>query len=317
MAIIKKFNSILNSKSNNLDLLRLGEFKYYPYSRTLGPLKQDLAEFASKKDFFSFCTELQQELLSKTVSKENFIFKGAQGKVYRIPGTDCAIKIPLECKNVTGKEINTNVTVQDKVNYIIAKIGDDTQIMKYIDGKNTTQLLRKGIAVNKTILDMPHESFMSYIEKIVEASKVNMFHDFGGPNTLINTKYKYMIPIDFHSSLTRKANPIEDLFFQFGKQMQSSKEQDLLLAKSALAYVDLIKSGKITSKTIAKTDVSLFKVRDCFLPKNQEFFCEVESRLKKITGFKKLESISPDIGKSLDEEIRKFNEFIASKLLNT
>lgn len=254
-------------------------------------------------------------MLSKAISKENYISKGAQGRVYRIPGTDCAIKVSLDCKNITGKEIKTNVSPQEQINYILAKIGDDAHIMKYIDGKNIIQLSRKGIAVNKTILEMPHEAFTNYIEKIIEASKLNMFHDFGGANTLINTKYKFLVPIDFHASLTKKANPIEDLYFQFGNYMKTPQEQDYLLVKSALAFFDLIKTNKITSKNIAKTDVSLSKVKDCFLPKNQGFFCDVESRLKKITGLKKIESISPDIGKSLDEEIRKFSEFIASKLI--
>ena len=314
MSFIRNFNSILNSKNKCIDILRLEDYKYCPASRILAPLKQDLAEFASKKDFFSFCEKIQRELLSKALSKENFIASGAQGKVYRIPGTNCAIKIPHDCNTIPNKEIKTNISAQDKINNVIGTIDNRIKILKYIDGSSVKQLTQKGIAVNKAILDMPHESFKAYIEKIVDAAKVNMFHDFGGQNTLINTKYKFIVPIDFYQSLTKRANPIEDIYFQFGNYMKTAEEQDYLLAKSALAYAELIGNNKITPKSIAKTDIGFTRINDCFKPKNETFFYEVESRLKKISGLKKIEFISPDIEKSLQEEIRKFNEFVVKNI---
>lgn len=316
MADIRKFNSISNTNARGVDILRLGESKYYPNSKSLAPLKQDLAEFASKKDFFTFCEALQNELLSKTISKENFIAKGAQGKVYRVPGTDCAVKVPLDCVTIPVKPISKNVSVQEKTNYVLAKIGDDIDIIRFIDGKNVNQLSNRGIPVSKTVLNMPHESFSSYIEKIVEAAKVNMYHDYTGANALLNEKYRYIVPIDFNSSLTKKANPVEDLYFQFGRFMKTEKEQNMLLAKSALAYVDLIRTNKINSTVISKTDVSLSKLEDCFLPENRRFFFETESRLKKISGLKKMESISPEISKSLNDEIMRFNDFVIGILTN-
>lgn len=314
MAEIPKFNSII--KSNSLDILRLGEINFYPKTKLLEPLKQDLAEFASKKDFFTFGESLQKELLSKTVSKENFIAKGAQGKVYRIPGTDCAVKVPLDCVSIPIKPISKNISPQEKVNLVLAKIGDDINIIKYVDGKNPYQLSRRGVSVPKTVLSLPHEAFTNYIEKISEASKLNMFHDIAGANTLINEKYRYIVPIDFYHSLTKKANPVEDLYFQFGNYLKNSKEQDLFLAKSSLAFVDLIRTNKINAKNLAKMDVSLKKLQDCFLPENRRFFSEVEYRLKKITGLKKMESLSLEMSQSLQEEIVKFNDFITSVLTN-
>lgn len=316
MADIRKFNSILNAKATGFDILRLGESRYYPGSNALAPLKQDLAEFASKKDFFAFCESLQRELLSKTISKENFIAKGAQGKVYRVPGTNCAVKVPLDCVSIPIKPISKNISPQEKTNYVIAKIGENVDIIKFIDGKNVHQLVKRGIPVSKTVLNMPHEAYTNYIEKLMDAAKVNMFHDFGGANTLLNEKYRFMVPIDFHSSLTRKANPVEDLYFQFGNYMKNAREENTLLAKSALAFVDMIRTNKINSALMSKTEVSLSKVESCFMPQDRAFFYEVESKLKKIAGLKRLESISPDVSKSLEEEILKFNDYIIGILIN-
>ena len=315
MADFQKFSYIFNTRPSNVNKGLPGKINgAYSNLGINNSQQKDLAVFTSKKDFFSFCEKLQQELLEKTISDENFIAKGSQGKFYRIPGTNCALRVPLDCVTIPIKPINKEVTAQEKANYVLGKIGDNIEIIKYIDGKSIKQLERRGVSIPRAILSMPQESYAHYIEKITDAAKANMFHNYTKSNALINEKYRFIIPIDFTHSFTKKANPVEDLYFQFGNYLTTKKEQNKFLAKAVLGFVDLIEQDKINHNFVGKINVSLDKVQEIFSPQDKKFFSETSSRLKKLLALKKLENISPDARRAMPEEIQKFRDYINNQI---
>ena len=316
MTDFEKYSYIFNTRPGNAGKIMHGDLSTQYRNKINSTQQKDLAVFTSKKDFFSFCEKLQQELLEKTIAEENLIAQGSQGKFYRIPGTNCALRVPNDCMTVPIKPINKNVSSQDKANYILGRIGDNIEIIKYIDGKSVKELKKRGMSIKKIILNMPQEAYAGYIEKIKNAAQANMFHNYTKENTLINEKYRFIVPIDFAHSLTKKANPIEDLYFQFGNYLTTKEEQNNFFAKSVLGLVSLIEQDKLNYHCAGKINVSPEKILEKFNPEDKKFICDSLSKLKKLLALKKLENISPDAKRALPEEIQKYKDYINSHIKN-
>lgn len=254
------------------------------------------------KNFFSYCEQIQQELLSKTVTEENFVGYRVNGMLYKIPGTNYALKVPNDCKDLSFKSIDTNLSPEDIVNNIVGKLENGALILNYIDGRTISELKKRGTSVEKIITDLSVDACIRYFKKLIDASKIGMFHNLYGENSLINEKFLYIIPIIFEKAFTRKVMLIEDLFFQLGSCLTTKKIANDLLCKSTLALSSIILENTMDASFLSKFEMNIKEKLDIF-PISRDLLENVDNRLRKIILLKKIEKFSSGAEEQFTQEI--------------
>ena len=175
----------------------------YPYKKTdkplmpfwglklSSPLKQDSISFKSKPDLLTLPKEQIFEIIKKSLKTENRLGEGTEGIVYKIADTDYCFKRPFFAKDYTTN-FDLNINAKDKVNHIVAKLGSECIIMKFLEGypiNGTDSRDQEQLEyIAETIEDFPEESFYKFFEQIVNAHKNNMQFDNHSGNVIINPK---------------------------------------------------------------------------------------------------------------------------------
>lgn len=261
------------------------------------------------KNFFSYCEQIQQELLSKTITEENFVGYRVNGMLYKIPGTSYALKVPNDCEELSLVTIDTDISEEDIVNNIVGKLKNGALILDYIDGRTVSELKKRGVCVEKILAEFSVETCCKYFKKLIDASKVDMFHNTYGENSLINEKLSYIVPIIFEKAFTKKVALIEDLFSQVGSCLVKENVANNLLCKSALALARLFLENDIDTAFLSKFDINLKSKLD-FYPISKDLLEMIDNRLRKIILLKKIENFSTDAAYQLTAEIDCLIEYI-------
>lgn len=263
---------------------------------------------AIRQSFFNLSAKEQTRVLGCALKSENIAGRGAEGIVYRIPDSKLAVKLPEKYKSIPDIPINRNVSEQEAVNHIRAKVGEDIFIMRYING-----ITNKDVSVsefNRMVGETPVKSFKSYLQQLINAFSKGMKHDAGGSNAIITPETRGLTAIDFYKSNMLNINLFDDVYMQFGRHMNTPEQVNSLLGKTSLAFLDMIKSNEINPASIGKFQTSLRKISDITRAKDTVFLAELEKQLSEITGLKKLEKISPDIKTKLSEKIAILEGYI-------
>lgn len=273
---------------------------------------QDSVAINSMQSFVHLPIIEQTRLLTQCITPKNHKGSGAQGEVYRIGNTDVVAKVKRGCKRIIDTKISQDISQEEKVNHVIAKTSDAI-LMKYIEGSTTDKIQKEQL--NNFVNTMPLKTTKGYITQLCEAGKVNMHHDFGGANAVINETTKSITAIDFYNAPGKKTNIFEDVFFQLGLHLNNPKDKEKLLAKTCMSLLDLIKTNIVTPQSITKLDMDTRRVQDLFKIENVQFATHIQNKLEKIAGLKKLQKISADVNNSLNNEIKELESFIQYRLL--
>ena len=175
------------------------------------------------KDTVTFCGRIknndllklpEKEILNKinsSLQKCNFIGSGGSADVYRIPDTPYCIRILKKKKAETlGKSLNFSLSESDKINHVVAKSGNGSAIMRYIEGENCFAYQNK-----KEIVTLPSESYHRLFKQICHAKENNMVFDCDATNIIYNAKDKTLTAIDFYKmdkSYPENVNPLSSIF---------------------------------------------------------------------------------------------------------
>ena len=103
-------------------------------------LTADTVSFKGSRDLLKLKPETIFKRIDKSIKKGNLLGQGYEGKVYTIEDSPYCVKIPhffhfgrpIDYK----KSFSTELTEKDKINHIVAHLGDKAVIMKKIEGCN-------------------------------------------------------------------------------------------------------------------------------------------------------------------------------------
>lgn len=162
----------------------------------------DVVSFGSK-DLLDMNEEDVFKKIEASIKPENFIGQGHEAQIYRIPDTNYCVRLHNLTINEFGEYFSKNISQEDKINHVVAKIGGNSSIMKYIDGYNA--FIKQDddfakIRILKDIREMPVESFQNLLKQFLKAMNHNMLFDCCGSNIIINPKNKTLTAIDFYKN---------------------------------------------------------------------------------------------------------------------
>lgn len=188
--------------------------------------------------------------LNKCISDAVKIGEGGEATVYRIKGTDFALRV--HHNKVSGEKvrildlsegINFNITPEDEVNYIVGKFKGG-EIIKYIKGEIIQGT--KSEEVCRGINNLSDNSIKEYFRKILDAEKLGLYHDSFGANALFDKKTGKLIPIDFWEN--KSDGILSSMMYQCCSPLINKEK---LIKKSIRNLLEMCKKGEIDSKQLS------------------------------------------------------------------
>ena len=178
------------------------------------------------RDTVSFCSlgveflnlpknEIMRKIRN-SIREENLLGRGVEGRVYAIDGTDYCLKYSQNTDSLQtlSKSFRKRVSDEDRINHIVARLGNDAVIMKRIKGISVADINRlPAKEYNESIeklLKFPNSAYRDLLNQIIEALKHGMEYDCHGGNLIVDFENKKLTAIDFYSP--RKLYNSEALF---------------------------------------------------------------------------------------------------------
>lgn len=162
------------------------------YSFPVCSITHDNVCFEAKKDLLD-CTNagITRKVRQAVTDESNEIGYGGSGVVYRIPESNYCVKIYGD--NISDFGVwNFNVSNKDKVNHVIAKAENKSEIMRLIPGEALTWTTDIS-----EIFSLPNKCYKDLIMQIVNAEKYGMRFDICSKNIIYNKDTQSFTAIDF------------------------------------------------------------------------------------------------------------------------
>ncbi len=235
-----QFNLCNNNSRNNFGL------------RLKPQLTSDVVSFKGKKDLLELSKRDIFSSIDKSLKNEaNFIGKGCEGKIYQIEGTKYCVKIPfnylLNPKADYKSNFSKDISTKDKINHIVARLGDGAVIMNKIEG---TPVWKSGMDVKsakkvvKDVAAFPLTSYKGFLKQIADAHNNGMMFDPFNHNVIVNNKTKSITAIDFIDNLGvsfEELNPMQMMFGSLLNQESTKKQKDIIAKKILTVSLDEFK----------------------------------------------------------------------------
>lgn len=192
---------LLKTFNNNSNILCYTNLRNGAPVSFRAKLAEDTVSFSlkpvSKKDFLTLSKDEIIQKISDSIKPENFLGNGSQAVVYRIPDTNYCVRFvhsKIYDKNLQKfkTDLSFNLSEQDKINHVVAKLGRDCCILNYIEGQDCFRYKNK-----KELVNLPQDSYYSLFRQICYAKENNMIFDCNSTNVIYNPKDKTLTAIDF------------------------------------------------------------------------------------------------------------------------
>ncbi len=249
--------------------LRQMTLGFVPSFSGTGGLDNDTVAL-SKKDFLALPEEKILKLINESVNNpDNFIGAGHDASVYRISDEPYCVR-KMHKNKITGP-VSFELTQEDKINHVVAKLSDGTSIMKYLEGYPPYLFSLYGYNIkqtdiNKIIDDMPVSSFQNFIRQIGYAKQNGMIFDCGWGNVVVNPESKTITAIDFYTENENFYNDIRILQACYASLIYPeapAEHKKTCAAKLILAALEEMKPGVTPSMEIRDICISSFLDRFC------------------------------------------------------
>jgi hypothetical protein len=160
--------------------------------------------FGKSSSFLSKSKEKIFDQIDEAVeNSENFLGAGSEAEVYKIPNTDYCVRLPYGTKDPIYKlQYSKDISIKEKINHAVAKLGGGASIMKYIPGFTYCSSEAPMEKVAEMIDEMPQQAFDKLLHQVNYASEHGMYFDTGYRNIIIDPIKKEMTAIDFGSSIS-------------------------------------------------------------------------------------------------------------------
>ena len=270
--------------------------------------------------------------LKGSIKPECLVGEGGEGAVYKILNSNFVLKVPhiesgMQGQILRGKEIDVskldfNVSIQDKINHIVAYCEDAT-IMKYISGINTRspKCVTEQEQLISLIDNLDAKSIKTFFMDINYANKQGMKLDFAGNNCIINTMNGKLTPFDF--GLGQDKRLLTGFMSQVCTVNLTATQQNNLLKKGTINLLELIQEDKISIKdcsfSLVEDGISSFKDRS-FLEKVQKVINKIQNNSSKIdiqNAIDELKNINSIASVNVPSEILETVKLLEKEILST
>ncbi len=251
-------------------------------------MQSDTVSF-SKSNLLSLNEDEIISKISESVNNPyNYIGSGSEASVYRVTDEPYCVRVSNKKIPKIKKPVSQDLTVEDKINHIVAKLPDDVRVMKYLEGYPpylVTLYKYYDISqseVNKILEEMPVSSFQKFFRQICYAKEHDMIFDCCWSNVIINPKDKTITAIDFYKEdgSSFNNNVLKDCYSSLVYSEAPAKHKKICAAKLLLAVMQEMKPG--IKPCIAVNDI------DCAGFVNQFYFDESSTCLPYIKLLKKI-----------------------------
>lgn len=188
----------------------------------LAPLKSDTVSFSAR----NFLAQPEDEIIAKIIksvkNEKNCLGVGSEAEVFQVEGTNYCVRLPYgniedDAELISYfSDFDLNVNDEDKVNHVVARLGNGATLMRKINGcpvvnvgMNTIEAFSSLIRVSQ----LPQTAYCNLLRQIAEAYKKDMMFDPYGTNVIADTQN--MTAIDFYkkqSSYKDDLSPLRDIY---------------------------------------------------------------------------------------------------------
>lgn len=241
------------------------------------PLSSDTVSFGNN-ELLNQPQKKILEIVNNSVTKTNLIGEGAEAEVYKIPDYDYCFRKTKWDNNKKSKKISFDISEQDKINHIVAKIDSDgSTIMKYFEGTPVAHPFMNEDTVFqnfKTISDLPIKSYNALLKQICHAYKNDMMFDCATANVLLNPKEQSLTAIDFYQiDEPELFKPLSYMYVSLTTSKTPTEIKKEIAAKILLSAVEEFTPQNNPCLTISDFDFSTFsnKLFDNGLIENEKY----------------------------------------------
>lgn len=285
-------------------------------------LAQDTVSFTGKKDLLDQPKEKIFQKIKKSIKNKYKLGEGSEAAVYRIQNTNYCIRKPFFVKNIND-EIDFELTIEDKINHVVAKLGDSCKIMKVIKGIPIATLDEKNQErleyTEKLIEEFPVESYNKLIKQITYAYKNEMIFDHHWTNVLIDSEKQTFTAIDFyprdsfdHSEICT-LHPLRSIFVSVVNLATSAEQMQICTKKLLKAGLEEVKPNYQPYIELNEFDFTFFLkwlISNKKISMTKEDYEELEKKFNKIIKLKTNELKGKAVKRSLMKEIDSTNKMI-------
>lgn len=188
-----------------------------PFQRK-NDLKCDVVSFSGKNFLEQSEDEIFEKIIKSLRDKKNFMGFGAEAEVFQIENTGYCVRLPYGDENDRYRlidvcsDLSFELSEEDKINHIVAKLGAGATIMKKIPGKailKTNMTHQEAIDSIKKVSEIPVSGYNKLLKQISHADKYNMVFDAYGTNVLADEQS--LVAIDFMKTLPRYKRELKPL----------------------------------------------------------------------------------------------------------
>lgn len=170
----------------------------------------------SKKDLLQSSREEIFKAIDTSIKDENLIGEGSEAKVYKIQSSEYVVRL-IKNENTDGfvdykNSLSFLISSRDKINHVVAKLGEGCSIMEYLPGENLCKCKcpRELAGLSKSV-------YYDLYKKICYAKANGMVFDVSPSNIIYDSDKKTLTPIDFirKKRFTEETLPLSDIFLSF------------------------------------------------------------------------------------------------------
>ncbi len=200
---LKNFNTLYSRPCKDYYLSHIA---FNVSFRGTGKLLQNDTISFSKNDLLSQSEDVIFAKITDAVNNpSHYLGSGSEATVYKIEDTGYCVRVLNKNKNKISRPVSFSLTDSDRINHVVAKLGNGATVMKFFEGyppyilpglKNRYKIKQSEIDV---MLDnMPVTAFQKFFRQICTANKNNMGFDCSWNNVIVNSKDNTITAIDFY-----------------------------------------------------------------------------------------------------------------------
>lgn len=148
-------------------------------------------------DFLKMPKNLILQKIKNSVNKDStFLASGREARVYKIEDEPYCVRVPLHNRGLiidVGESLDFNITNQDKVNHVVAKLDNGITLLQYIEGENLFK------SFNSNVLNLNKDAYKSLIKQISVAFNNDMLCDATPANLIYYERNKTLTFVDFYN----------------------------------------------------------------------------------------------------------------------
>lgn len=210
-------------------------------------IKSDTVCFTGNWDLLKLSDKtIFNRIKEAQANSDNFLGEGGEAQVYKLPNSNYCVRFEKHDSDYIPL-LDRNITECDRINHVVAKFGNDSSIMHYIEGvpvltPRTTPAEARKIAEN--IAQMPVKTFKAFLQQICYAYDNEMLFDCAWGNVIVNPKENKLTAIDFNKNIFNESlKPLSYTFSALTQQYTTPEQAKIYGNKILNAVLEEFEPG--------------------------------------------------------------------------